>query len=104
MTLKSHYLSGDGIINADGQLWKTQRRAGLKFFGNSNLKCFVEDALPPLLADTQQFLDVSSKTGIILDLQNVILELTTRLMGKMAYDVGFPHFLMGSILRRSSCL
>ena len=104
MILRSYCLSGDGIINADGQLWKTQRKAGLKFFGNSNIKSFVEDALPPLLADTQRCLDVSSKAGVVLDLQNVILELTTRLMGKMAYDVGFLYFLTESILSRSLCL
>lgn len=78
---------GNGIINADGDLWRIQRKAGLRFFSNANLKAFINDILPPLLADTKRDLDEASRTGAAVDLQNVLLELTTRLMGKMAYDV-----------------
>ncbi len=78
---------GNGIINADGELWRIQRKAGLRFFSNANLRTFVDDILPPLLADTKQDLDDASNTRTVLDLQNVLLELTTRLMGRMAYDV-----------------
>jgi len=78
---------GNGIINADGELWRIQRKAGLRFFSNANLKTFINDILPPLLAETKRDLDEASRTGAVIDLQNVLLELTTRLIGKMAYDV-----------------
>ena len=80
-------VAGNGIINADGLLWKIQRKAGLRFFGNANLKSFINEVLPPFLGDTKEYLDKASEEGTIIDLQHVFLELTTRLMGKMAYDV-----------------
>ena len=78
---------GNGIINADGDLWRIQRKAGLRFFSNTNLKRFLDEALPPILDDTEHFLDEAAKNQKMVDMQEVFLELTTRLMGKIAYDV-----------------
>ena len=86
LLLMTHSL-GNGIINADGELWKIQRKAGLRFFSNANLKAFIENVLPPIFADTEEYLDEASRNKTILDLQTVLLDLTTRLMGNMAYDV-----------------
>ena len=83
---------GNGIINADGELWRIQRKAGLRFFNNANLKTFINDVLPPVLEDTKHDLDKDADTDVVIDLQEILLELTTRLMGKMAYDVsGMLH-------------
>ncbi|MCJ1282269.1 hypothetical protein MMC26_001592 [Xylographa opegraphella] len=84
---RSWDLFGNGIINADGELWRIQRKAGLRFFSNTNLKTFINEILPPLLANTKYDLDAALYDGAVLDLQHVLLELTTRLMGKMAYDM-----------------
>ncbi|MCJ1478161.1 hypothetical protein MMC13_006837 [Lambiella insularis] len=84
---RSWDLFGNGIINADGELWRIQRKAGLRFFSNSNLRTFINDVLPPVLAETQLGLDKASETGSVVDLQHVLLELTTRLMGRMAYNM-----------------
>lgn len=84
--------TGNGIINADGDLWKVQRKAGLRFFSNANLKTFIDDVLPPVLADTERALDDAAQRGTLIDLQGLLLELTTRLMGTMAYDVCFNLF------------
>ncbi|KAL8800626.1 MAG: hypothetical protein Q9182_005039 [Xanthomendoza sp. 2 TL-2023] len=84
---RSWDLFGDGIINADGELWRIQRKAGLRFFSNANLKTFIDEALPPILDDTERFLDHAVDRQAIVDIQEVCLELTTRLMGKVAYDV-----------------
>jgi len=78
---------GNGIINADGPLWRIQRKAGLRFFSPVNLKAFIDDILPPLLADTILELDDAAQRGVQVDLQKVLLELTTRFMGRVAYDV-----------------
>ncbi|CAF9917203.1 hypothetical protein IMSHALPRED_003501 [Imshaugia aleurites] len=91
--IRSWDLFGSGIINADGELWKTQRKAGLRFFSNANLKTFIEDVLPPILADTEESLDDASRRGNVIDLQTVLLDLTTRLMGNMAYDMDMPASL-----------
>lgn len=43
--------------------------------------------MPPILADTVEFLDDALRTGSVIDLQVVLLDLTTRVMGNVAYDV-----------------
>ena len=80
-------LFGHGILNADGQLWRVQRKAGLRFFSNSNLQHFIDHMLPPLLDDMHFRLEKAAVDTSIVDLQAEFLELTTRLMGKIAYDV-----------------
>lgn len=56
------------------------------------MKILVEDVLPPILADTEESLDNASRQGNVMDLQIVLLDLTTRLMGNIAYDVRrFPR-------------
>jgi len=75
---------GNGIINADGELWKVQRKAGLSFLNTANLRVLTEVALPQYLRESVDGL--KSAAGVI-DLQHVFHEITTQLMGKMAYNV-----------------
>ncbi|KAF4635538.1 hypothetical protein G7Y89_g2556 [Cudoniella acicularis] len=87
---RSWDLFGNGIINADGELWRVQRKAGLNFLSNANLKVLTETALPRYLeANIQTLRDY--KEGSIIDLQAVFHELTTQLMGRMAYDMEMHH-------------
>ena len=85
-------LVGNGIINADGDLWRVQRKAGLRFFSNAQLKSFIDDVLPPLLENTRKVLDEAAQSRTIVDMQEIFLELTTRLMGTVAYDVCLQDF------------
>lgn len=64
-----------------------QRKAGLRFFSNSNLKRFLTKALPSILDDTERSLDKAVDSAKIVDMQQIFLELTTRFMGQVAYDV-----------------
>lgn len=78
--------SGNGIINADGDLWKVQRKAGLSFLSNANLKVLTDVALPQYLDDTIR--DLSKKErDEVFDLEEILHELTTQIMGRMAYNV-----------------
>ncbi|KAK1759769.1 cytochrome P450 [Echria macrotheca] len=77
-------LFGNGIINADGDFWKTQRKAGLSFLNTANLRVLTEVALPQYLRESIE--DLQSKTGVV-DLQHVFHGITTKLMGKMAYNM-----------------
>ena len=77
---------GNGIINADGDLWRVQRKAGLNFLNTSNLKVLTEMALPQYLKENITTLSKLESRDVV-DLQAVFNELTTQLMGKMAYDV-----------------
>lgn len=78
---------GYGIINADGDLWKLQRKAGQRFFSPANLKSLVDVVLPLHLEDTKSYLIQQAEERRLVDLQHVFLDFTTRLMGRLAYDV-----------------
>ncbi|KAJ1324797.1 fatty acid omega-hydroxylase [Microdochium nivale] len=92
----SHDLFGDGIINADGDLWKAQRKAGLHFLSADNLKVLNNVALPRYLGETMSQLrqdaaklsaNDSKHGGKIIDLQAVFHEITSQIMGEMAYGM-----------------
>ncbi|RDL37106.1 Uncharacterized protein BP5553_04539 [Venustampulla echinocandica] len=71
-------------------LWRVQRKAGLHFLSNANLKALVEIGLPKYLKKTIQNLQ-QLKDESIIDLQPIFHELTTQLMGRMAYNVEMHH-------------
>ncbi|KUJ12289.1 cytochrome P450 [Mollisia scopiformis] len=83
---RSWDLFGNGIINADGDLWKVQRKAGLNFLSNTNLKVLTDVALPQYLDDTIQDLQKKDPESVF-DLEEVLHELTTQIMGQMAYNL-----------------
>lgn len=78
---------GHGIINSDGELWKVQRKAGLAFLNTKNLQVLTDVALPQYLAQSVDFLKSRSQDVREADLQAVFHEMTTQLMGKLAYNV-----------------
>lgn len=86
-THRSHDLFGAGIINVDGELWKLQRRAGLQFLNRENLRVLTEIALPKLLEQSARSLMDAADEERVMDLQEVLHEITTQVMGKMAYDM-----------------
>ncbi|KAL2166490.1 hypothetical protein VTG60DRAFT_2727 [Thermothelomyces hinnuleus] len=83
---RSWDLFGNGIINADGDLWKLQRRAGSAFLNTANLRVLTEVALPRYLAEAVKHLRSNIGKDPV-DLQHVFHEITTKLMGKMAYNM-----------------
>lgn len=78
---------GQGIINSDGELWKVQRKAGLAFLNTKNLKVLTDIALPQYLSQSVEYLKTTAEGCRKVDLQAVFHEITTQLMGKMAYNV-----------------
>ncbi|KAH8167861.1 hypothetical protein CIB48_g348 [Xylaria polymorpha] len=84
---RSWDLFGNGIINADGELWKAQRKAGSHFLNTSNLRVLTDVALPRYLSRSVDHLRTRVKEGEIVDLQLIFHEITSLLMGKMAYDM-----------------
>jgi hypothetical protein len=86
IAIKTNRGAGNGIINADGELWKVQRKAGMHFLNNANLNVLTSLALPQYLKSASKTLRALSKEQII-NLEDTFLELTTQIMGKMAYDV-----------------
>jgi hypothetical protein len=88
MRLPTDFRQGYGIINADGELWRAQRKAGLKFFSGSNLDTMIEDVLPDVYeASTCKALLQAAEERAVIDLQQCFHDLTTTVVGHMAYDV-----------------
>ena len=58
----------------------------MQFLNNTNLKILTDVALPRYLRSSIEYLRKRGKEKII-DLEGVMLELTTQIMGRMAYDV-----------------
>ncbi|KAI6244617.1 Cytochrome P450 [Erysiphe necator] len=86
---RSWDLFGNGIINADNELWKIQRRAGLRFLNKANMRVLTDLALPKYLQQTVQRLE--SLENSIVDLDIIFHELTTLLMGRLAYNMEIHH-------------
>ena len=86
-TDRSRDLFGNGIINVDGDLWKRQRKAGLQFLSVSNLKVLTDVVLPRLLRQSIEYLEARADGVTVVDLQDVVHDITTQLMGKMAYGM-----------------
>lgn len=84
---RSWDLFGNGIINADGEFWKVQRKAGLSFLNTANLRVLTDIALPQYLLESVRDLKSKVAVGETVDLQHVFHEITTQLMGKMAYNM-----------------
>ncbi|KAI1422564.1 cytochrome P450 [Xylaria sp. FL1777] len=84
---RSWDLFGNGIINADGELWKAQRRAGSHFLSTSNLRVLTDVALPRYLNRSVHYVKSRATNIEIVDLQFVFHEITSLLMGRMAYDM-----------------
>lgn len=80
-------LFGGGIINSDGDLWKVQRKAGLSFLNVQNLQVLTDIALPKYLSQSINLLKQKGDDGTSVDLQTVFHEITSQLMGKMAYNM-----------------
>ena len=59
----------------------------MKFFSGNNLDMLIEDLLPEVYVKSRQELLRHAQHGTPLDLQRIFLDLTTRVMGIMAYDV-----------------
>ncbi|EXJ87016.1 hypothetical protein A1O3_03973 [Capronia epimyces CBS 606.96] len=93
---RSWDLFGYGIINATGDLWRAQRKAGLKFFSGANLDALAEEVLPEVYAGTRKHLLQAANDGSVIDLQKVFLDLTTTVVGHMAYDAGPPMEISAS--------
>jgi hypothetical protein len=58
----------------------------LKFFSASSLDTFVEDVLPEAYQKAKSRLIEVSDSSEEIDLQAFFLDLTTRVIGLMAYD------------------
>ncbi|RVD83189.1 uncharacterized protein DFL_007588 [Arthrobotrys flagrans] len=86
-----HLFGRHGIINASGQLWKTQRKAGNKFFAGSHLQVLVDEVFPKFWEKARAELDEAAETGKVVDMEELYLEFTTRVMGRVAFGMDLSN-------------
>ncbi|KAL4724055.1 hypothetical protein ACLX1H_008663 [Fusarium chlamydosporum] len=84
---RSWDLFGHGIINVDGEFWRLQRKAGLRFLSAAALKTLTSERLPKYLEQAIRVLKRKEEEREVVDLQAVVHEVTTQLMGRMAYNM-----------------
>ncbi|KAF3916147.1 hypothetical protein AA313_de0203751 [Arthrobotrys entomopaga] len=86
-----HLFGRHGIINASGQLWKMQRKAGNKFFAGSHLQVLVDEVFPVFWQRAKEELDEAADTGKVVDMEELYLEFTTRVMGRVAFGMDLSN-------------
>ncbi|KAJ4245808.1 hypothetical protein NW762_013932 [Fusarium torreyae] len=84
--VRLHDLFGHGIVNVDGHLWKQQRKAGTQFFNANTIKKLTQKDLPEILQNTIAHVDSVADETVVIDLESVLHEATTQLIGRLAYD------------------
>jgi hypothetical protein len=61
----------------------------LTFFSGTSLESFIETVFPEAFVRTRARLSECAHSGSEIDLQDVFLELTTKAVGRMAYNVSY---------------
>ena len=59
----------------------------MQFLNAANLRVLTDIALPQYLSESLEFLRRRANGQVVVDLQTVFHEITSQLMGKMAYNV-----------------
>ena len=71
----------------------------MQWFSKATLQKLLENELPRFYAQTRTCLEGHSEKGSTFDLQEVFLDLTTRIMGQLAYNVSlFRQACVGEML------
>ena len=72
-----HDYLGDGILNADGELWRLQRRVASSEFSTQSLRTFMMDIVHEEIKNRLlPILSRASQEGDLLDLQDIIKRFT----------------------------
>ncbi|CAN1250544.1 Cytochrome P450 94A1 [Linum perenne] len=83
-----HEFLGDGIFNADGQIWTFQRKIASHEFSTKSLKLFISDVVLSEVSDhLLPFLDEKSEEGQVFDLQQVLHKFAFRSICRVAFGV-----------------
>lgn len=68
-------------------MWRLQRKAGLRFLAAPTLRALTSERLPEYLDQAVETLARAAEGAEVVDLQGVVHEVTTQLMGRMAYNM-----------------
>ncbi|KMT10307.1 hypothetical protein BVRB_5g120590 [Beta vulgaris subsp. vulgaris] len=90
-------LLGDGIFNADGDVWKFQRQVASHEFSTKSLRNFVETVVDTELSDRLiPILSDAAKNQTVLDLQDILQRFTFDNICKIAFGYD-PEYLSPSL-------
>ncbi|KAL6660058.1 hypothetical protein ACP70R_002180 [Stipagrostis hirtigluma subsp. patula] len=82
-----HVLLGDGIFNADGELWRKQRKTASFEFASKNLRDFSAIVFREYSLKLSSILSQASKTGKVVDMQELFMRMTLDSICKVGFGV-----------------
>ncbi|XP_066388695.1 cytochrome P450 704B1-like [Miscanthus floridulus] len=80
-------LLGDGIFNADGELWRKQRKTASFEFASKNLRDFSAIVFREYSLKLSGILSQASKTGKVVDMQELYMRMTLDSICKVGFGV-----------------
>ncbi|XP_047328850.1 cytochrome P450 94A2-like [Impatiens glandulifera] len=88
---------GDGIFNADGEKWKSQRLVALHEFNTRSLRKFIEQVVETELSDRLiPILSAAAANNTVLDFQDILQRFTFDNICKIAFGYD-PAYLSPSL-------
>ncbi|KQK23444.1 cytochrome P450 704B1 [Brachypodium distachyon] len=80
-------LLGDGIFNADGELWRKQRKTASFEFASKNLRDFSTIVFREYSLKLSSILSQACKTGKVVDMQELFMRMTLDSICKVGFGV-----------------
>ncbi|KAK3148273.1 hypothetical protein QOZ80_3BG0292920 [Eleusine coracana subsp. coracana] len=82
-----HVLLGDGIFNADGELWRKQRKTASFEFASKNLRDFSAIVFREYSLKLSSILSQASMAGKVVDMQELFMRMTLDSICKVGFGV-----------------
>ncbi|XP_078429598.1 cytochrome P450, family 704, subfamily B, polypeptide 1 isoform X1 [Wolffia australiana] len=80
-------LLGDGIFNADGEVWRTQRKTASFEFASKNLRDFSTKVFREYAVKLSEILYLASQDKQNIDMQELLMRMTLDSIGKVGFGV-----------------
>ncbi|CAA6658744.1 unnamed protein product [Spirodela intermedia] len=85
-------LLGDGIFNADGEMWRTQRKTASFEFASKNLRDFSTKVFREYAVRLSEILCLASSHQRQIDMQELLMRMTLDSIGKVGFGVEIGTF------------
>ena len=89
---------GDGIFNADGETWRTQRKNAANIFNVKNFRSFVGVVFADVMKVFSERLVCLAESGKAFDLQDMFFRFTLDSFCKVAFDVDLKCMVLEETL------
>jgi cytochrome P450 len=87
MTTMFRDVLGDGIFNTNGELWKQQRKTGVRIFTKRNFQGFMNEVFHNNAYTLSDLLAKQASSGEALDIQDLYYKYTLESIGTIGFGV-----------------